>query len=181
MVRSANATRWRPTSARSACERCVTRRRNASPNLTGVSKRSAANSDVKLRIPTSCGGIWFRLTGVSKRSAANSEVKLIGCPKCRSTCLPRVSRGPPHLFHKVGGNAISTTLSIENRRYFRFTEVAVRVDSTFWTAFVPCRIDCTRPADLHWWGFFFSTPFFRPQVPLSDLTIFARAVCRVLV
>ena len=153
MVRSANATRWRPTSARSACERCVTRRRNDSPNLTGVSKRSAANSDVKL----------------------------IGCPKCRSTCLPRVSRGPPHLFHKVGGNAISTTLSIENRRYFRFTEVAVRVDSTFWTAFVPCRIDCTRPADLHWWGFFFSTPFFRPQVPLSDLTIFARTVCQVLV
>ena len=34
----------------------------------------------------------------------------------------------------VGPNAISTTLSFENRRYIRCPEVAVRVDSTFWTA-----------------------------------------------
>jgi hypothetical protein len=34
----------------------------------------------------------------------------------------------------VGRNAISTPLSFENRRYFRFPEAAAKVNSTFWTA-----------------------------------------------
>jgi hypothetical protein len=47
----------------------------------------------------------------------------------------------------VGRNAISTTLSFEYRRYFRFPEVAVRVDSTFWTAPKPIGI-AIRPPNL---------------------------------
>jgi len=84
-----------------------------------------------------------RPDGTSARGNDNDEIYLKRAEKFHSNFYRRREKPGPRqpacceAVRNVGRNAISTTMSFSNLRYFRFLKAAMRVDITFWTASGP--------------------------------------------